>query len=91
MKQPTLKIYTRSFCGDCQSLKQFLKDHQVSFQQFELDHDSEKEEEMKALTGNRIVPTLVFTSSRLFKKKTEILTGFEQNKETIKKLLGIDE
>lgn len=35
---------------------------------------------MKALTGNQIVPTLVFTSSRLFKKKTEVITDFEQNK-----------
>lgn len=91
MGKPTLQIYTRSICGDCQSLKKFLRENGISFQLFELDNNPNKEREMIALTGNKIVPTLVFKTSKFFKTKQEVLIGFEQNKERIKGLLNIQE
>lgn len=74
-------------CGDCQNLKRFLQENHIDFHEISLDNDSAGEAEMKQLTGNRIVPTLVF-SKGVFKKQSEVLIGFEQNEQRIKTLIG---
>ncbi|MCF1686065.1 glutaredoxin family protein [Tetragenococcus halophilus] len=87
MKSTNLEIYTRSLCGDCQALKQYLNDHNISFKNYELNSRPEKERKLMQITGNRIVPTLVFSSGSLFKKQEKVFIGFERNKDQIKKFL----
>ncbi|GMA08414.1 hypothetical protein GCM10025886_15650 [Tetragenococcus halophilus subsp. flandriensis] len=89
MKSTNLEIYTRSLCGDCQALKQFLNDNNISFKNYELDSKPEKERKLMQITGNRIVPALVFSSGTLFKKPEKVFTGFGRNKERIKHFLEI--
>jgi len=86
-----LEIYTRPTCSDCQDLKKFLNKYQIQHKQYDLEEQPTKEEEMKKLTGTRIVPGIVFSDSSVLglRKKTKSMTGFEQNKEEIKKLLEV--
>ncbi|MFD1065457.1 glutaredoxin family protein [Oceanobacillus locisalsi] len=86
-----LEIYTRPTCSDCQDLKNFLEEHQIPHTQYDLAKQPEKEEALKKITGNRIVPGIIFSRSSMLglKKKFKSMTGFEQNKEEIKKLLEV--
>ncbi|MDM8102277.1 MULTISPECIES: glutaredoxin family protein [Oceanobacillus] len=86
-----LEIYTRPTCSDCQDLKNFLEEHQIQHKQYDLAKQPEKEKELKKITGNRIVPGIVFSRSSMLglRKKAKSMTGFEQNKEEIKKLLEV--
>ncbi|MFA1822176.1 glutaredoxin family protein [Virgibacillus oceani] len=86
-----LEIYTRPTCSDCQDLKKFLNKYQIPHKQYDLEKQPAKEKEMKKLTGNRIVPGIVFSEPPVLGlwKKKKSMTGFEQNKEEIKKLLEV--
>lgn len=91
MAKYNLEIFTRPTCSDCQDLKNFLEEHQIPHKQYDLAKQPEKEKELKKITGNRIVPGIVFSQSSMLgiRKKAKSMTGFEQNKEEIKKLLEI--
>lgn len=91
MAKYNLEIFTRPTCSDCQDLKNFLEEHQIPHKQYDLTKQPEKEKELKKITGNRIVPGIVFSQSYMLglRKKAKSMTGFEQNKEEIKKLLEI--
>lgn len=91
MAKYNLEIFTRPTCSDCQDLKNFLEEHQIPHKQYDLTKQPEKEKELKKITGNRIVPGIVFSQSSMLgiRKKAKSMTGFEQNKEEIKKLLEI--
>lgn len=86
-----LEIYTRPTCSDCQDLKKFLEEHQIPHKQYDLAKQPGKEKELKKITGNRMVPGIVFSQSSMLglKKKVKSMTGFEQNKEEIKELLEV--
>lgn len=86
-----LEIYTRPTCSDCQDLKQFLKDHRIPHKQYDLAKQPLKEKDLIKITGNRIVPGLVFSHSSLLGlvKKSKSMIGFERNKDEIKKLLNV--
>lgn len=89
MKNQQLTIYTRPTCLDCQDLKLFLNENNVAYQLKEVATGSPEEEELIALTGNRIVPTLHFQPKGLF-KKAQLFTGFAANRQAIIKLLTLD-
>lgn len=86
-----LEIYTRPTCSDCQDLKKFLEKHHIPHKQYDLERQPAKENELKNRTGNRIVPGIVFSQPSIFglHKKMKSMTGFEQNKEEIKRLLEV--
>lgn len=86
-----LEIYTRPTCSDCHDLKKFLSKYQIPHKQYDIEEQPVKEKEMKKLTGNRIVPGIVFSEPSVLRlrKKTKSMTGFEQNKEEIKKILKV--
>ncbi|MEI3599392.1 MULTISPECIES: glutaredoxin family protein [unclassified Oceanobacillus] len=86
-----LEIYTRPTCSDCQDLKKFLKKHQIPHKQYDLEEQPAKEKELKKLTGSRIVPGIVFSETSILglRRNTKGMTGFEQNKEEINKLLEV--
>ncbi|WP_339227424.1 glutaredoxin family protein [Oceanobacillus sp. FSL K6-2867] len=91
MKVSHLEIYTRPTCSDCQDLKKFLQSNYIPFKEYNLAKQPSKEKDLIKITGNRIVPTLVFTKPSFFglMRKPKSLIGFERNKDEIKKLLKI--
>lgn len=92
MSSYRLEIYTRPTCSDCQDLKKFLKNHHIPHEEYDLTEQPAKEEEMKKITGSRIVPALVFSRRSLMRLvgKPKSMIGFENNKEEIKKLLNVE-
>ncbi len=84
----TLELYTRPTCSDCQDSKQYLKEQGIPFTEYDLSQVSMKEEELKKVTGTRVVPGFVFREHSLLSKfkKPTVFTGFELNKAEIKKM-----
>lgn len=91
MKNYILEVYTRPTCSDCQDLKKFLKDNRISHTEYDLSQHPEKEKDLVKVTGNGIVPGLVFSQSTFLgiKRKTESMIGFEQNRTEIKEMLSV--
>lgn len=86
MKKYFLEIYTRPLCSDCQDLKKYLKDNQISFQLHNVQDNPKIEEELKQLTGSRIVPAIVFKKKGLF-GQSKVFVGFDANRTEIETLL----
>ncbi|MCG1010558.1 glutaredoxin family protein [Salinicoccus sp. ID82-1] len=86
-----LEVYSRPTCSDCQNLKQFLRAHSISYTEYDLSEQPEKEQDLKKITGSRIVPALVFSRPAFMgiKRKRTSMIGFEQNEEKIRTLLNI--
>jgi glutaredoxin-like YruB-family protein len=57
MKQ--IKLYTRKWCGWCLDAKDYLREHGIAFEEVDVGHDSAANEEMRRLSGQRYVPTIV--------------------------------
>lgn len=91
MAKYQLEIYTRPTCSDCQDLKKFLEKHRLPHKQYDLTKQPEKEKELKNRTGARVVPGIVFSQSSILglRKTRKSMTGFEMNKEEIKRLLEV--
>lgn len=87
-----LELYTRPTCSDCQEGKAFLGEHDISYTNYDLSEQPEKEKELRKLTGTRMVPTFVFKEKSLRGKfkKPKVLIGFEKNLEEIKQRLNIN-
>ena len=63
----------------CQSVKEFLSQHEISFEEHFVDKDSQALETLKKKIGRLATPTIVFGD--------EVVVGFD--KEKIISLLGI--
>lgn len=62
MKQLKIKVYTTTTCPYCQSLKAFLEEREVAFEEAVVDQDPAKLEEMRAVSeGFSGVPFIVVT------------------------------
>ena len=72
-------IYSTSTCPWCIRAKQFLKDNNVQYADFDVSSNSEKAEEMTQKSGQMGVPVLDIEGT--------IIVGFD--KEKIKQSLGI--
>lgn len=57
MKQ--IKLYSRELCGWCQDAKEYLRDRGLPFEEIDVGRDPAAFEEMKKLSGQRYVPTIV--------------------------------
>lgn len=66
MNKYDVEIYIRPTCLDCQELKKYLRDNEISFHAKTVENNSIFEKELIALTGSRIVPVLVFTTNSFF-------------------------
>lgn len=86
MEKYKLEIYTRPTCSDCQSLKQYLTANRIPFRGYDLKEQPEKQEDLVKLTGNEIVPVLVFKKKGLLKKQ-QVFIGFEPNRTQIEELI----
>ncbi|MBU1998786.1 MAG: glutaredoxin domain-containing protein [Candidatus Omnitrophota bacterium] len=72
-------VYSTATCPYCVRVKQFLKDNNVSFTNYDVASDQQRGEEMIKKSGQMGVPVLDIGG--------EIIVGFD--KDRIKELLGI--
>ncbi|MFA6077447.1 MAG: glutaredoxin family protein [Candidatus Paceibacterota bacterium] len=77
MKKVT--IYSTPTCVYCNMAKNYFKDKNVSFEEFNVAQDMERQKEMINLTGQRGVPVIVIEG--------EAIVGF--NKPRVEELLGL--
>ncbi len=72
-------VYSTATCPYCIRAKQFLKENNIAFQDFDVSADQEKAQEIIQKSGQMGVPVLDIGG--------EIIVGFD--KERIKKALGL--
>ena len=72
-------VYSTATCPYCIRAKQFLKENNIAFQDFDVSADQEKAQEIIQKSGQMGVPVLDIGG--------EIIVGFD--KEQIKKALGL--
>lgn len=66
-KTGSLKIYTTSWCPDCKVAKRFLNEHNVQYEEIDIDENSEAEAfVIKASGGRRVIPTIDTDGEYLF-------------------------
>ena len=76
-----IKVFSTPFCIYCVSLKQFLKEHNIEFEEVDVSKDKVAQEEMIKKSGQMGVPVVEIDG--------EIIVGFDKNK--IVELLNIKE
>ena len=54
-----VKLYTRRWCGWCEDAKEYLKQRGIPFEEVDVGRDSAADEEMRRISGQRYVPTIV--------------------------------
>ena len=74
-----VKIYSTPTCPWCIRVKQFLKDNNIAFEDYDVSGDRLKADEMVKKSGQMAVPVLDIEG--------EIIVGFDREK--IKQALGV--
>jgi len=74
-----VKVYSTPTCPYCIRAKQFLRDNNIEFENFDVSADQQKSEEMVKISGQMGVPVIDIEG--------QIIVGFD--KDAIKKALGI--
>ncbi len=74
-----ITVYSTPACPYCIMVKQFLKDNNINFQDYNVGSDREKAQEMVQKSGQMGVPVLDIEG--------EIIVGFDRDR--IKQVLGI--
>jgi glutaredoxin-like YruB-family protein len=77
----TVKVYTTPACPYCFTLKEFLKENNVSFEDIDVSKDTKARDEIIKKTGKMEMPIIDIDG--------EIIIGFDRGK--IVKLLDIKE
>jgi len=54
-----LTIYTSFWCRDCREAKNFLKKHNISFKEIDIECNSEAADELLRNVGKRAIPQFV--------------------------------
>jgi glutaredoxin 3 len=67
-----VKVYSTKVCPFCVSLKQFLKDHKIEFEDLDVAENAEAREEMVEKSGQMGVPVIDIDG--------EIVVGFDKVK-----------
>jgi glutaredoxin 3 len=76
-----IKVYTTPICPYCHTLKEFLKEHNVSFEDIDVSQDEKARDYIIEKTGRLEAPIVEIGD--------EIILGFDKKK--IVNLLGIKE
>ena len=74
-----IKVFSTSSCPYCVTLKEYLKEHKIEFEDIDVSQDSAAQKEMIEKSGQMGVPVADING--------EIVVGFD--KEKISKLLNI--
>lgn len=80
-QQPKVRVYSTVSCPYCVTLKEFLKKHNIEFEDIDVSQDKEAAEEMIKKSGQMGVPVVDIDG--------QIVVGFD--KEKISQLLNIKE
>ncbi|WP_077303217.1 glutaredoxin family protein [Virgibacillus pantothenticus] len=85
-----LELYTRPTCSDCQDAKKHLTSNRIHFADKDVSKNPSLEEELKKISGNRIVPMFAFYKKGLFgnRKLVKHFIGFENNRDEIVRILN---
>ncbi len=54
-----IRLYTRGYCSWCLEAKEYLREHKIPFEEIDVGNVSGAFDEMKQLSGQRYVPTIV--------------------------------
>ncbi|MBA7644973.1 hypothetical protein ES703_52724 [subsurface metagenome] len=76
-----IKVFSTPSCVFCVTLKNFLKEHNIEFEDIDVSQDKVAQDEMIKKSGQMGVPVIEIDS--------QVVVGFDQGK--IKKLLKITE
>lgn len=76
-----VKVYSTITCPYCVTLKEYLKEHNIEFEDIDVSQDEKARDEMIEKSGQMGVPVIEINK--------DIIVGF--NKEVIKQLLKITE
>lgn len=76
-----VRVFSTSTCPYCVTLKEFLKEHNIEFEDIDVSEDEKARDEMVEKSGQMGVPVVEIDG--------EIVVGFD--KEKIKQLLKITE
>ncbi|MBM6614959.1 glutaredoxin family protein [Desemzia sp. RIT804] len=84
-----LELYTRSICSDCQDAKNYLAAEGIQYKHKDVGKNLSLEEDLKKISGARIVPFFAFYKKGLFGKRKlmKYFIGFENNKDEILSLV----
>ena len=84
-----LELYTRPTCSDCQDAKKYLKSKRIHYADKDVSKNLSLEEDLKEISGNRIVPMFAFYKKGLVGKRklVKYFIGFENNKNEIVSIL----
>ncbi len=74
-------IYTTETCGYCKMAKDFFRNNNVEFQEFDVGHDIAKRQEMIEKSGQMGVPVITVGD--------DMIVGF--NKPRLQELLGLSD
>lgn len=77
--QKNVVVYSTPTCSWCNTLKNYLKDHQIKFRDVDVSRDAKAAEEMVKRSGQQGVPQTTING--------EVIVGFDKNR--IDRLLGI--
>ena len=66
-----VKLYTRAFCGWCIEAKEYLRARGIRFEEIDVGSNPEAAEEMRRLSDQHYVPTLIVDG--------RVLTDFDVN------------
>ena len=78
---PKVRVFNSPSCPYCFTLKEFLKEHNIEFEEIDVSKDEKARDEMIEKSGKMEVPVIEIDG--------EIVAGFD--KEKIVKLLNIKE
>jgi glutaredoxin-like YruB-family protein len=76
----SVTIYSTPVCHFCQAAKEFFKENDVEYTEFDVAADAEKREEMIEMTGQMGVPVIRIGE--------DVVIGFDEGK--VKELLKIE-
>lgn len=71
-----VKLYSRQLCGWCIDAKEYLKAHGIPFEEIDVGQNPEAYEEMKRLSGQHYVPTILVDGHVLANFDTDQLGRF---------------
>lgn len=74
----TVTIYSTPVCHFCQAAKEYFKENDVNYTEFDVASDADKRAEMIEMTGQMGVPVIQIDN--------DIVIGFDENK--VKELLA---
>lgn len=89
-KKLELELFTRPMCSDCQDAKTYLSSNDIRYTDKDVSKNLDTEEDLKKISGTRIVPMFAFYKKGLLGKRKLIkhFIGFENNKAEIVRMLN---